>query len=223
MLADMTADTPLILDTLRHFDIRVSRTELVDSEEDAVAFAGRRDAADARAVPIALFDVTAPRGETPVEGALDSESAIRSAYAKMTTHGALRFVAQTAERAGELLVIRGETHGSSGRTLALSHAAHRVERTVPLGSLGAEEMAANYEDYGHHGSHESRRRMLAHLLERVSSFFEGTGVKEFTLDVRLHENEYRVVDAASLPLPKRLHERVDHDRKGREYRPAGRQ
>lgn len=220
----MTTDTPLILDALRHFDVRVSRTALVDSPEDALAFAGRRNAADERLVPIALFDVSHPHQQMHVERPLESESAIRHAYGKLHAGGALQIVTQTFEQTdGEMVVIAGETHGASGRTIALSHGAHQVERTVPLGSLGAEEMAANYEDFGHHGTRESRRKMLAHLLQHVSSFFEGSGVREFRLDIRLHENDYSVVDAQSAPLPKHLPERADHDRKSHDYRPAGRQ
>jgi hypothetical protein len=88
-------------------------------------------------------------------------------------------------------------------------------------------LASNYESYGHHGSRESTRRMLEHLLLRVSDFFEETGVDEFRLDVRLHENEYTVLDATmtsarTLHVKPRLGKHAHDDRIGEEYRARGR-
>lgn len=73
----MLLDTPKTFAVLEHFGVRVARAKLVDSAEDAIAFAGRRDAADDRAVPIAL------RTAGSATAALSGHDAIRAAYARL--------------------------------------------------------------------------------------------------------------------------------------------
>jgi hypothetical protein len=68
--------------------------------------------------------------------------------------------------------ICGETDADFGKkTIVLESATHSVRRMIPLGSEGTEALADHFEGYGHHGSREQVRRMLADLLERVSAFF----------------------------------------------------
>ena len=221
----MTSDTPAVLEALAHYDVRVARTALVDSAEGAIAFAQRREAADHRLVPIVLFDATHPLSKAQWT-ALEDEGTIRETFDRLRSGGAQQIVAQIAEPLGETLTIRGERRESAGRIISLASATHVVERTIPLGELGAQEMASNYEGYGHHGHRESQRRMIAHLLERASRFFEESELTAMRIVVRLHENDYTTIDASCTPPPKHLHERLAHrahDRKGDDYHPAGKQ
>ncbi|MHB8147781.1 MAG: hypothetical protein ACYDGM_11060 [Vulcanimicrobiaceae bacterium] len=207
---------------LEHYDIRVARSKYVDSAEDAVAFAERRNAPDPRFVPIVLRG-----GKEPSHTPLDTVEAVREAYDAMRRHSAGRILAQVFSGPGTDIVIFGKADASLGKTIGVHSATHTVQQAVPLGEDGAKVLASDYEGYGHHGSRESARRMLEHLLVRISDLFTETEVREFRLDVRLHENEYTVFDASmtslkALHIKPRLDKRA-HDRKGDEYRPAGRQ
>ncbi len=98
---------------------------------------------------------------------------------------------------------------------------------MPLDSAGAEYLALHYQAHDHQGASEKTRRMLEHLTLRVSDFFEHSGVTEFKLTVRLHDNAYTVI-AATMTAPRALHlkERLDrhaHDRKAADYHPAGKE
>lgn len=228
----MNVDTIAAFEALEHYDVRVARTRYVDSAEAAIAFAQRRDARDPRSVPIVLrVSSTKPldRETLAAEHPLETEAAIRRAYERIAREaGTARVLAQAATPAGTDVVISGETDTDLGKkTIVLESATHGVRRMIPLGSEGAEVLANHFEGYGHHGSREQVRRMLAHLLEKVSAFFEETPVTAFQLAVRLHENEYTVRDAAmTSSTPLHLRRRLDsraHDRKGDEFHPAGRQ
>jgi len=207
---------------LKHYDIRIARSKYVDSAEDAVAFAERRNAPDPRFVPIVLRV-----GDGLEQSALKSVDAVREAYDAIRRRSAEPILAQVVTDPGTDIVIFGKTDDSLGKTIGVHSATHSVQRAAPLGTDGAKALANEYEGYGHHGSRESARRMLEHLLVRVSDLFEETEVREFRLDVRLHENEYTVLDASMTSLkPLHIKHRLDkraHDRKGDEYRPAGRQ
>lgn len=217
---------------LEHYDIRVARSKYVDSAEDAIAFAERRDARDPRLVPIVLrvpSEGIERRAVLAAEKRLGTEEAIRRAYqalvARVGTNGT-RIVAQTATEPGSDLVISGRTDDALGKTIAVNSADHTVERMIPLDTAGAEALALHFEGHHHHGSREQVRRMLEHLLGKVSTLFEQTPVTRFSLAVRLHANEYTVLDA-SLTSPKALHlkERLAahaHDRKGDDFHAAGR-
>ena len=126
--------------------------------------------------------------------------------------------------AGSDVTIAGKTDSGDVKVIDLQTATHRVERMVPLGSGGAEVLASNFLAHHHRGSSEHSRRMLEHLLLRVSDFFETSGVSDFRLTVRLHENSYTVVDA-TMSASKAIHlkERLDthaRDRKAAGYRPV---
>ncbi len=218
----MNVDKMEALAALGHYGIRVARSKHVDSAEDAVAFAERRNAPDPRFVPIVLR-VAGAAAQAPLE----SVEAVREAYAAIRRHTAEPILAQVFTGPGTDIVIFGKTDESLGKTIGVHSATHSVQRAVPLGPESARELASEYEGHGHHGSRESARRMLEHLLIRISDLFAGTEVSELRVDVRLHENEYAVLDA-SMTSPKALHikPRLDkraHDRKGDEYRPAGRE
>jgi hypothetical protein len=226
----MILDTIAAFEVLEHYDIRSARTDYVDSAEAAIAFAQRRDARDPREIPIVLRAAsTKPldREAFAAEHPLESAAAIRRAYERIVREaGTARVIAQAATEPGTDLIISGMIDPELGRkTIALQSAAHSVRRMIPLGSDGAEILASGFQ--GYRGSRERAHRMLAHLLEKISAFFEETPVTRFHLRVRLHENGYTVLDAMmespeALHLRRRLDSRA-HDRKGDEYRPAGRQ
>ena len=208
------------LDALDHFDIRVARTKEVDSAEDAIAFAERRNAKDPRIVPIVLR----PNGDK-----LDSEAAIRQAYddlVRAAGTGERHIFAQTYTAPGTDVTIVGELDEALGKTLALHGTTNGgVRRMVPLDAAGAEALVLSFLGFDHHGPREQTRRMLEHLLMKVSAMYEETPLLSFRIDVRLHENGYTVIDAAmaaskALHLRKRLDRRA-HDRKGDEFHPAG--
>jgi len=229
----MIVDKIACFKALDHFGIHVARSKFVDSAEDAIAFAERRNARDPRLMPIVLRVVSPGTQESEklaIETPLESESAIERGYARMirevgTADG--RILAQTATEPGTDIAISGQTDAVNGKTIALHSAEHSVQRMIPLDAAGAQALVENFEAHHHRGSREQTRRMLEHLLGRVSQFFAETPVTEFRLDVRLHENSYTVLDA-SMTTSKALHlkERLDrhaHDRKGDEFHPSGRQ
>jgi hypothetical protein len=226
----MILDTIEAFEALKRYGIHTARSKFVDSAEDAIVFAERRTAADPRFLPIVLRNVVpeipAQAKPAPSTSALSGEDAVRRAYAFLAGDG-LKVLAQTSTAPGTDLTIVGGIPPDRGKTIALHTPTHSVERMVPLDSAGAEILASNFLDHHHHGSSEQVRRMLEHLLLRLSTFFEDSGVDQFQLVVRLHENTYTVLDAA-MRAPKALHlkTRLDaraHDRWGDDYHPAGRQ
>jgi len=226
----MIFDTIDSFKALKHYGIRVARSAFVDSAEDAIAFAERRNARDPRFMPIVLRSIVpgAPGNaeSAPAEAPLRTEPAIRQAYGHLVQVGTNgKILAQAVTDPGTDITIVGRTKEALGKAIALHSATHSIERMIPLDPAGAEVLALNFQGYHHRGSSEKARRMLEHLLVRVSAFFETSGVTDFRLMVRTHENSYTVLDA-SMTSPKGLHfkERLDpraHDRKGDEYHPAG--
>jgi hypothetical protein len=190
------------LELLKQHGIRVARTKFVDGAEDAIAFAQRRSNGDPRFVPIVLRPAALPApAETPLRG----EAAIREAYGRV--HAAAdggRVLAQAVAEPGSSIVIAGRIDAENGKTIALHSATHGVERMVPLDEAGAAVLATNFQAHNHHGPDEKTRRMLEHLLLRVSAFYEDSGVTGFRLDVRLHDNAYTVVDVV-MTAAKTLH------------------
>lgn len=222
---------------LDHYDIHVARSKYIDSAEDAVAFAERRNARDPRFMPIVLRAAAATtegHAKLAAEKRLDTVEAVRQAYEEMIRQlgtSDRRILGQTATEPGTDIMISGETNEALGKTIALHSATHAVQRMAPLDASGAEALVQNFEGYHHHGSREQVRRMLEHLLIKISKFFEETAVTQFQLDVRLHGNSYTVLDASmtgQLHLKERLEthardEQVDpraHGRKGDEFHPA---
>ena len=228
----MTIDTIEAFKLLKHYGIRVARSKVVDSPEDAIAFAERRTAKDPRFMPIVLRRIISGAPDNAraavAASALHTEDAIRQAYANFAGAGTNgKPLAQAVTDPGTDIAIVGRTEEARGKIIALRSATHSVECMVPLGSAGAEVLALNLQGFHHHGSSEKAHRMLEHLLIRISAFFEKTPVTEFRLAVRLHENSYTVVDAA-MTSPKALHvkERLDRhaqDKRGEGYHPSGHQ
>jgi len=233
--------TIMILDKIDGFTaltrsgMHVARTRYVDSAEDAIAFAARRDARDERAVPILLRAIgRGDDGRTAgllVEKPLTDHKAIRRVYRELMPQvgsAGDRILAEASTEHGTDIAIEGRTDASLGKVVVLRNHAHSVERMVPLDPDGAETLVAGFQGYHHQPPSEKMRRMLEHLLMRVSAFFEETGVESFVLDpVRLHENSYTILDATlrshrPLHISKRLAPNA-HDRKGYDYRPSGRQ
>ena len=134
---------------------------------------------------------------------------------------------KTGHQAGTDVAIAGRTDPDGKRFIDACSATHGAERMIPLDAAGAEFLATNFQAHHHHGTSEAARRMLEHLLLRVSALFEHSGISEFFLTVRLYESSYTVVDA-SMKAPRALHlkERLDahaHDRKSTGYHSAGRE
>jgi ATP-grasp domain len=188
---------------LDHYGIRVVRARYVDSAEDVVAFAARRDAEDDQPIPVELRVVDEGRrplsGRGVMHGPLLDQGAIRRAYADLAPRverAGGRIVAANAVPAGTDIAITGRSDEALGKCLTVRSAVHCVQRMVPLDEGGAEALARNMQAFHHHGASEQVRRMLEHLLLRVSTFFEDAGVESFDLNpVRLHENGYTVLDA----------------------------
>jgi hypothetical protein len=181
------------LHVLEHYGIRAVRAKYVDSAEDAIAFA-RRDAEDDSQIPIELRIVN--EGKRPLTGRgmthakLLGNVAIRRAYAELETRierfGG-RVVAANAPGEGTDIAITGRSDEALGKCVTVRSAVHCVQRMVPIDEGGAEALARNF-----HGP----PRLLEHLLLRVSTFFDDSGVESFDLDpVRISENGYTVLDA----------------------------
>lgn len=214
--------------------MHVVRARYVGSAEDAIAFAARRDATDDRAVPIvlrALASGAKHSAEGLVEGPLAGHDPIRAAYRRLAARepeGA-RILAEVAVGPGTDVAIEGRDDAALGKVVMLHDGgAHGMERMIPFGEDGARMLVDRFQANHHRPHGERTRKMLEHLLVRVSAFYAESGVESFALDpVRLHENSYTILDAtlhASGPVAfgKRLAHDA-HDRKGYEYHPAGRQ
>jgi len=221
------------LEALAHYDIRVARSKYVDSADDALAFAARRTAPDQRLLPIRLYGAFpgVALGSTPAfsESPFTDRESIEDAYRRLAPKVAAaggRVVVQDAVPPGTEVAIEGSVDQALEKVIAVRSQTHRVEQMAPLDSAGAATLAANFEAHHHHGSREHVRRMLEHLLLKVSRFFEESAIERFELDpVRLHENTYAVLDAivvGSRPLHVKHDESDARDRKGH-YRPSGRQ
>jgi hypothetical protein len=210
------------LKALKHYGVHTARSRMVDSPEAAIAFAERRNAPDPRFMPILL------RCGDETSDALETEDAIRRAFEYFARSSSTQqMLAQEVIGSGTDITIAGRTDPDDGTVIELRGAKHRAQRMMPLGDAGAEFLATNFQAHHHHGADDKARRMIENLLLRVSAFFEDSGVSEFSLRVRLHENSYTVLDAV-MNAPKALHlkERLDphaHDRKAADYHPAGRE
>ena len=98
---------------------------------------------------------------------------------------------------GTDIAIDGWIDDAGRRVVRARSAAHAVERLVPLGDESCEELVDGLRAHQHHTRNAAARQMLKHLFLHVSDLFERERVEQFSLDpVRLHENEYTVVDAA---------------------------
>jgi hypothetical protein len=230
----------MILDKVEGFaalsksGMHVVRARYVDSAEDAIAFAARRDAKDERAVPIVLRALVPEGGRSPeelIEGPLAGHDPIRAAYRRLTAREPVvgRILAEVAVGPGTDISIEGREDAALGKVVALQDGgAHGMERMIPFGEDGAAMLVEHFQANHHRPHGEQTRKMLEHLLVRVSAFYEESGVESFVLaPVRLHENSYTILDATlraagPLAVGKRLAHHA-HDRKGYDYHPSGRQ
>jgi hypothetical protein len=214
----MDIDSLDALEALGRMDVRVARSKYVDSAEDAIAFAERRNAKDPRLVPIVLRHANERKAEP-----LASEAAISRAYHQLE-HAPGRLMAQVALPHGDEFILVGETAPTGAKTLTVE--GRSAKPTVPIGSDGAQALALEVLAYEHREPPKTEH-MLEHLFARVSKFFEGPKLQMLRVNVRLHEGTYTVTDVAAvatgpLHLEPMLGKRA-HDRKGDEYRVPGRQ
>jgi hypothetical protein len=176
---------------LKAYGIHTVRSAVVDTPEEAVVFATHTNN---KLSPIVLHGRT-PAVDEPAPEASATAEAIREAYARIASQrGTGRLLASDVQH-GTLIELDATDGGPNGKTLALVSTNHRVEQMLPLGPAGAETLASNTHAHEHHGNSEKFRRMLEHLLLRVSDFYVETGVASARLVVRLHENTYTVTDA----------------------------
>jgi hypothetical protein len=218
---------------LEHYDLRVARSGYVDSAENAIAFATRRTARDGRLVPIVMRTVVpgraSPWNADAVEGPLESEAAIRNAFAKLAAKveaTGWRILAQDAvDRGTDVTVDGGQAEKLGHKVVGLTTPSHSAQRTIPLDDAEAEELVAHFRELHRSGAGGRTRRMVGRLLVRASRLFAASGVDAFKLSpVRIHENSYTVLDAV-VTSQRHIHvkERADHDEKAVGYVPSGRQ
>jgi hypothetical protein len=98
-------------------------------------------------------------------------------------------------RAGEMITITGRTDATGLKAIAVENTFHGTERLVPLGEGCAEILAISFRGRDHRGASEQKRRMLEHLLLRLSDFFDTSAVDGFQLSVCLHEADYAITAA----------------------------
>jgi hypothetical protein len=218
---------------LEHYDLRVARSDYVDSAENAIAFATRRTARDGRLVPIVMRTVVpgrpSPWNADAVQGPLESETAIRNAYdglaAKIEATGQ-RILAQDAvDRGTDVTVDGAEVEKVGHKVVGLTTPSHSARRTIPLDDAEADELVTHFRELHRRGRGERTRRMVARLLARASRFFEDSGIDGFKLSpVRIHENSYTVLDAV-VTTQRRIHvkKRAAHDEKTVGFVPSGKQ
>lgn len=229
----MIVDRIDLFEALAQHEIRVARSAYVDSPEDTLAFAARRNAPDQRLVPIHLYGAFSGIGlsSTPAftESPFTDEQSIPDAYRRLvakTLAAGGRVLAQETTEAGTDIAIECRIDPALGKVIAVRGGEHQVQHLLPLDVAGASTLAANVQDYAHHGSRTHVRRMVEHVLVRVSLFYEASDIERLELDpVRLHGNTYTVLDATATSNRSLTVKHVDkgsRDRKGH-YHPSGRQ
>lgn len=213
------------LELLHEHDIRVVRARVVDSAEDAVAFAERH--------PIELGTLYWNADSTPkdFESDLQTTDRIRNAYRRLEERSralpGARILARRSVEAGADVVIDARDDAILGRIVELRGGGHAAHRLLPLGERQAEALLGEFDAKHGIAANETQTRMLANLLLRISDICADDAVARITLDpVRVRGNSYDVLAvhvAAKRPL--QLHRRLAkhaHDRKGY-YAPSGRQ
>lgn len=221
-------DLCLALKVLHGAGIDVARSRAVDSAEDAIAFAERREARDPRFMPIVLR-IASPLGNDDRPAHLRSEDAIRSAFPALWSQAKAMgtyVVAQAFSESGTDVEVRGGLDEQDRKALSTGDGAGAVRRALPLDAASLTALAHGVRRYGH-AERPHVERMLEHALERLAHLFEEPDLQEFRVRLRLHENGAVVFDAGmralrALDVPKRLDARA-HDRKGDGYHPSGRQ
>jgi hypothetical protein len=224
------------IETLRAVErhgIRVVRAKYVDSAEEAIAFAARREMDDGQSLPIVLTIAVHQASTLPsrirATIPLRDPEMIRSAYQFFAAEAEVfgdRVIAQDFIPPGTNLTIAGRKDDEGRKLLALRCGEHGLERLVPIESAAAESLAANVLAHDHRGPSVHWRRMLEHLVGRASRLFESPNIDSLVLEpIRLHENTYTVLDAeigstSRLRIRTRL-ARHAHDRRSESYHPAG--
>jgi hypothetical protein len=229
----MTIDYLEALNLLEHAGIRVVRAKYVDSAQDAVAFATRREARDPRVLPIVLSSASRkesiPRRRADADDALHSGTAIQAAYERLANATtAPRVLAQDSIASGTDIALAYGRNDKGQEFLELRSGEHAAEQLLPIDETGARALSEHMLAHDHRGRSEKSRRMVEHLILRVCSLLDEFPIEALELDpVRLHENSYTVL-GASITAPSRLHveKRLPNharDRKAFGYRPTGRQ
>lgn len=208
------------LTLLEEYGIVVARSGYVDSAENALVFANRR--------PIVLYARRQQEhGYDPASAEPASDDhAVRAAYAKLSKTFQPPLFAQVEVERGSDITLAGEQRKES-KILRFVSGAHTVEYALPLDERGAESMLEGFRSSRGLGSNERAVRMLAHLFIKVAKMYEDSGITKFTLHIRVHDNEYKVVDAdmTTERMPE-IKARAGHhalDRKSYDYHPSGRQ
>ena len=229
----MYLDPLQCLQALELSDIRVARSDYVDSAEGAIAFATRRTARDERLVPILLRIVSAgplrydPAHFSPALAGVDPIRRAYDALAQRLDHNAGEHVlAQEASEHGTDVAVDGHSDERSRRIVRLRSGEHGAERTLPLDEQAAAQLVRDFQPYHHRLGEAHTRHMLEHVVLRIARFFVEFDLDGFAIDpLRLHENGYTVL-AATATASHALHlkERLDrhaHDRKEYGFRPSG--
>jgi hypothetical protein len=231
----MTIDYIEALRLLERAGIRVVRAKYVDSAQDAVAFATRRESRDPRILPIVLIGVqrdgALPQRRNSADDVVQSGAAIQVAYERLAAQdetSAPRVLAREHVAGGTDITLAYKTNDSGQKYLELGTGEHRTEQLLPIDETGARMLVEHMLAHDHRGPSEKSRRMLQRLVLRVCGLLNEFPIDTLELDpVRLHENSYTVLGAA-LTAPSRLHVEkrlTNHarDRKAYGYRPTGRQ
>jgi hypothetical protein len=210
---------------LEQSGIHVARCALVDSPENAIAFASRRTAQDERFVPISLRAASKSQAD-PDEQSLLGEAAIRAGFSRLVAKVPVaRVLAQVAVECGTDVAIHVCTDERDRSFVTLRGRTHGAEQPMPLDAERARLLVDGFRDFGHKPA-KAAESMLEHLLLDVAGFFNEHGIERLTLDpVRLHEGSYSVLDA-TMVAPRPLHVKAGlaahaHDRK--HFTPSGQQ
>jgi hypothetical protein len=231
----MTIDYIEALGLLEHAGIRVVRAKYVDSAQDAIAFATRREGREPRILPIVLGaeprEGTQTERRPTVDDALHSGAAIQTAYERLTASSAgtqQRILAHEYIGSGTDIALIYGTNDSGHEYLELRSGEHTTEQLLPIDENAARVLVEHMFAHDHRGRSEKSRRMVEHLVMRVCGLLDEFPIDALELDaVRLHENSYTVLGVA-LTARSRLHveKRLPNharDRKAYGYRPSGRQ
>lgn len=219
-------DIVTALEFLRMHGIDTARTKCVDSAEDAIAFAERRDAPDPRFMPTVLRIGSPLSPDAVLPQASTSIDAVRARYehlAPAASAASLCVLAQEIPSKGTDLRISGGLENGR-RAMWIGEGANRAVRFMPLDDSGADALAEHARRFGHR-ERPHVERMLAHVVRKIASFFEENDIDAFRFALREHENAYVVYDAAmkvskALHFKKRLGAHA-HDRKAMEFHPSG--
>ncbi len=194
-------DTLVAFELLREHGLRVARSKYVDSAEDAISFAERRDAADPRFGPIVLRVAGLPPNWRLVRQ-FESEAAIRKSYALVAMEAAGSHVLAQSLPSGTDVKIVGE-HVRDCDVITIR------------------------PPNDHHGTREGTRHMLRHIVERLREMLGEGDLEALDVTVRLHEGAYTIIDAQLIarraPALRPRLGRHAHDRKEYGFRPSGKQ